>query len=415
VGKRLTDLVHNLSRAGRLQAALAMSDDQLLERFALQREEAAFEAILHRHGPMVLGVCRRLLRDVHEADDAFQATFLVLARKASGIGRRSLLGNWLYGVAARVAARARRNAFRRQSGRRDFDLTAVPGADPSAEPDVAPLLHEEVQRLPDKYRGPVVLCYLEGQTNEEAATQLHWPLGTVKTRLNKARELLRTRLARRGVTLTAGLLAAHVLTTPAPAALIQGTIQAALSFAAGRAVVGGASAQALALTKEVLRTMLLSKLKLVAAAVLAVAVVAGGGSLAYHVLAVEPAKADNKPKEDKDAILGIWKVEMVEVEGWDASETDDGKRFKSKPMTITGNKMVIEGVIEMTYKLDPAAKPKAIDLDNGGGKAFYCVYSLDGNTLKICSPLSPGVNRPAEVATKDGSKSRLLVLKRETK
>jgi hypothetical protein len=91
VGKTLTDVVRDLGRAGRLQAALAMSDDQLLERFALQREEAAFEAILHRHGPMVLGVCRRLLRDAHEADDAFQATFLVLARKAGGIGRRSLL------------------------------------------------------------------------------------------------------------------------------------------------------------------------------------------------------------------------------------------------------------------------------------------------------------------------------------
>jgi uncharacterized protein (TIGR03067 family) len=334
------------------------------------------------------------------------------------------LGNWLYGVAARVAARARKNAFRRPRGRHDFDLTAVPGADASAEPDVAPLLHEEVQRLPDKYRGPVVLCYLEGQTNEEAATQLHWPLGTVKTRLHQARALLRTRLARRGVALTAGLLAAPVLTAPAPAALIQGTIQAGLSFAAGRAVVGGASAQALALTKEVLQTMLLSKLRLVAAAVLTVAVVAGAGGLAYHTWAAERAKADekdkkaDKAKEDKEAILGDWKVAGVEVDGKDGSDTEKGAEFQGATLTITGDKIVLksgERSLDITYKLDPAAKPKTIDLDNGGGKSWMCVYSLDGNTLKICAPHEPGGDRPAEVSTKEGSRSFLLVLKRAAK
>jgi RNA polymerase sigma factor (sigma-70 family) len=185
--KTILEVVRDLGRAARLQAALMLSDAQLLERFALQRDEAAFEALLHRHGPPVFGVCRRLLYDAHDAEDAFQATFLVLARKAGGIDRRSLLGNWLYGVASRIASRARKNACRRQGKRCDFDLNAVPGAETSAEPDVAFLLHEEVQRLPDKYRGPVVLCYLEGQTNEEAATRLQWPVGTVKTRLTKAR------------------------------------------------------------------------------------------------------------------------------------------------------------------------------------------------------------------------------------
>jgi uncharacterized protein (TIGR03067 family) len=105
----------------------------------------------------------------------------------------------------------------------------------------------------------------------------------------------------------------------------------------------------------------------------------------------------------------------VEEDGKDASETDDGKRFRSKPLTITGDKIMLEGGFEMTYKLDSAAKPKAIDLDNGGGKTWDCVYSLDGDTLKICAPMMPGGNRPGEVATKDGSNTRLLVLKREAK
>jgi RNA polymerase sigma factor (sigma-70 family) len=418
VGKTIPDVVRDPGRAARLQAALALSDAQLLEQFALQRDEAAFEALLHRYGPLVSGVCRRLLYDVQDAEDAFQATFLVLARKAGGIGRRSLLGNWLYGVAARVAARARKNACRRrQRERHDFDLSAVPGAETTAEPDVAPVLHEEVQRLPDKYRGPVVLCYLEGQTNEEAAAHLHCPVGTVKTRLNKARQLLRSRLARRGVTLTAGLLAANTPAAAAPAALLDGTSQAALSFAAGRAVVGGASPQALALSTGVLRAMWLTKLKAVAAVILSVAVIAGAGGLAYHSLAVGPPAKDDKkadkPKEDKDAILGMWKVEKVEDDGKDASDTDTGKTFKSKPLTVTGNKIVLEGVFELTYKLDPAAKTKAIDLDNGGGKTWDCVYSLDGDTLKICAPMMPGGNRPAEVAAKEGT--RLLVLKRVAK
>src|SRR5262245_61314253 len=210
-----------LGKAERVQALRMLPDAQLLKLFALHRNEAAFEALLHRHGPLVFGVCRQLLFDEQDAEDAFQATFLVLARKAGSISRRSLLAHWLYGVAIRVAARARKNLFRRRVvERQDFDFSAVADAGRSADPDLAPVLHEEVRRLPDKYRGPVLLCYLEGKTNEEAASQLQWPVGTVKTRLDKAREMLRTRLARRGVALTAGLLAANTVTAEVPAALL---------------------------------------------------------------------------------------------------------------------------------------------------------------------------------------------------
>ena len=165
--------------------------------------------------------------------------------------------------------------------------------------------------------------------------------------------------------------------------------------------------------------MLLRTLKTVAAAVLAVAVVAGAGGLAYHGLADEPPAKDgkqtDKPKRDREAILGTWQVVKVEVDGKDASETDDAKVFRSAPWTITKNKFVLKGGLEMMYELDPFAKPKTIDLDNGGDKKVDCVYSLDGDTLKICAPLKPGGSRPAEVASKKGSGTRLLVFKRQAK
>jgi RNA polymerase sigma factor (sigma-70 family) len=410
VGQTTTDMVRDLGGAARLQAALALPDARLLERFALRRDEGAFEVLLHRHGPLVLGVCRQVLRDAHDAEDAFQATFLVLARRAGNINRPEQLGNWLYGVALRIADRARKYAARRRAVERDGpDLTAVAARGCAVEPDLAPVLHEEVRRLPDKYRGPVVLCYLEGLTNEEAADRLGWPLGTVKTRLDKARGLLRARLCRRGVALTAALLGTGVAAQAVPPVLLTETTRAALHLAAGVATVG-ASAQALSLSTGVLRSMALNKLKLVAAALLAAAVAGGIGYFA----AAQDRKPD-KPKGDKDAIVGTWVVEKVEVDGMDASDTEEGKGFRSKPLTISGDKIVMEGRLEMSYKLDPAAQPKAIDLDNGGGKTFDGVYSLDGDTLKICAPVTPGGPRPTEVGTKEGSDRRLVVLKRKAK
>jgi uncharacterized protein (TIGR03067 family) len=165
--------------------------------------------------------------------------------------------------------------------------------------------------------------------------------------------------------------------------------------------------------------MLLAKLKTIVTAVLAVAVVAGAGGLAYSGQAGEPPAKEGKqtdnPRNDKNAILGAWQVVKVEEDGKDASETDDGKRFLSAPWTITKDKILLGSGAEMRYELDAFAKPKAIDLDNGGDKKFACVYSLDGDTLKICAPLKPGGGRPAEVASKQGGGTRILVLKRQAK
>jgi RNA polymerase sigma factor (sigma-70 family) len=281
-------------------------DALLVERFAAHGDAAAFEALVRRFGPMVLGVCRRALTDPHAVEDAFQATFLALVRKAATLRQPELVGHWLYGVAHRTAVRARTDAARRHD--RERRVRPMPPADPLQEViarDLRGVLDEEVNRLPPAYRVPFVLCYLEGHTNEETARQLGCPAGTVFTRLARARALLRGRLARRGVALSAAALATALTTEAAvvvPAELVVTTVQAAAQFAAGPAAAGGApSAGAVALTEGVLRSMFLNKIK--AAAVVVVAVVllgAGGGTLAYHALAAAPAgRRDEPPAPDQ--------------------------------------------------------------------------------------------------------------------
>jgi RNA polymerase sigma factor (sigma-70 family) len=209
------------------------TDRELLEHFVRHRDADAFAVLLHRHGPMVLGVCRRLLRDVHAAEDAFQATFIVLARRAGTISWRDTVGDWLYQVASRTAHKAAAAAVLRKAHERAAGRTrpAVTNPDPAAH-EVYAVLDEELQRLPVKYRRAVVLCCLEGSTLMEAARQLGWPLGTTASRLARGRELLRGRLARRGFLCLGAVLAlglgGDALTAPVPAALAESTWRSAL-------------------------------------------------------------------------------------------------------------------------------------------------------------------------------------------
>jgi RNA polymerase sigma factor (sigma-70 family) len=223
------------------------TDAQLLERFALRREEAAFAAILQRYGPMVLGVCRRVLQQAEDAEDAFQATFHALIRRAASIDRRQALACWLHRVAVRTALRARH----RQERRRRHERLAPPRPQPDfiatvAWRDLQPVLDEEVQRLPEKYRVPFVLCYLEGKTYAGAGQQLHCLPGSVSRRLARAREILRRRLTRRGLALPAGVLAAalsgHASAAALPAPLATATTRAALLSAAGGTITPGVAA-----------------------------------------------------------------------------------------------------------------------------------------------------------------------------
>jgi RNA polymerase sigma factor (sigma-70 family) len=207
-----------------------LSDRQLLERFNARRGaagEAAFAALVARHGPMVLGVCRQILADGHLAEDAFQATFLVLARKARSIRDSDRLGNWLYGVALRTARGARLRLARRRE-REEVDTIIRSGSNAQVAPALAPAeeaimareqaeaLHGEIARLPDAFRLPIVLCYLEGLTVHEAARQLRWSHGTVRSRMARAREKLRRGLTRRGIVLPAAALAAVLDSRPGP-------------------------------------------------------------------------------------------------------------------------------------------------------------------------------------------------------
>jgi RNA polymerase sigma factor (sigma-70 family) len=186
----------------------ALHDAVLLRRFADSRDPQAFETLVRRHGPMVEGVCRRILGNLHDAEDAFQAAFLVLARKAALVQEPDRLANWLYGVAYRVAHKARQKATRRNQ--RDRQSEAMPNSTDLLDfewMELQSALDDELNRLPEKYRAPLVLCYLCGKTNIEAAELLGWPGGSISARLARAREALRRRLNRRGLSLSAGLLA----------------------------------------------------------------------------------------------------------------------------------------------------------------------------------------------------------------
>jgi RNA polymerase sigma factor (sigma-70 family) len=269
----------------------------LLEQFTAQQEEAAFAELARRHGSLVLSVCLGVLNHAHDAEDAFQATFLVLARKAGSIRKHASLGSWLYGVAYRIALKAKGQAAQRRAHERE--AVSMAPSDPLAEVDLQelrPLLFAELNRLPTTYRAAVVLCYLEGKTNEEAARQLRWPLGTVKGRLTRARDLLRDRLTRRGVTLSGGLVAtvlsAQAASAVVPVALAHSTVKAAALAGAGRATAAGVSASVANLVEGVLHEMFQTKLKVTAALVLTVALIgAGAGVLTYHAPAADQSRA----------------------------------------------------------------------------------------------------------------------------
>src|SRR5262245_59237914 len=258
VSGQLGIVVRHARRLAEANETEADADGRLLRRFLGTGEEAAFAALVERHGPMVLGVCQRVLRDGHAAEDAFQATFLVLFRRARSLcGQAGSLAGWLYTVAYRVALKARADAARRRL--KEGQAVDVPRAEVQAEPlwqDLQPVLDDELNRLPEKYRVPLVLCYLEGRTNEETGRLLGLPVGTVKSRLARARERLRGRLSRRGLSVAPALLATTLVRRAAasvPAALVEATVRTAAGLM-GRVTASVASGPA-ALAEGVLKGM----------------------------------------------------------------------------------------------------------------------------------------------------------------
>lgn len=301
--ERMHHVLQQLRRAARLPALGERSDADLLRLFIDHHDEGAFAALVRRHAAMVLGVCRRVTGDAHDAEDAFQAAFCVLLRKASSIRRREVLGSWLYGVAYRtsLAAKVRRAKTRR----RETQVDAMPQplqspSDPTH--DWQPLLDAALERLPETYRAPIVLCDLEGKSRREAAQQLHLPEGTLSSRLARGRRLLATRLKRQGLTLSGGALASILTLQSAaasiPSALVQAVTQSGAQLLLGQAPAAFAfSRSVLALTEGVMKTMLIGKLKSLTVLLIACSALTVGGLWLWEASAAQigPAPVRNAP------------------------------------------------------------------------------------------------------------------------
>jgi RNA polymerase sigma factor (sigma-70 family) len=379
-----------------------IADADLVDRFVRRKDETAFAALLERHGPMVLGVCRRLLQDAHEADDAFQATFLVFLQKARSLRDPASLGNWLYGVAYRVARRARAVAARwRASERQVSEMTA---ADPSTDTfwhELRPMLDEEIARLPRKYQAPVILCYLEGKTYSEAAHILGWAEGTVSGRLARARDRLRSRLALRGLSLSGALLPVLLSqkgTEIVPAALAAAIQKGALAVLTGKAAAGAFSIKVASLAHGTLKALVVSKLKAVIA-VLAAACVLGGGAVvvarwlsADKPIALLPSFSEWKDKFHKhlENLQGTWDLIFLEKEGRPVSaEERDKLRLV---WMIQADQIVMQsngGQDTASYSLDPSRNPKRIDLvltsdPEKQQQTLRGIYARTNDTLRVC-------------------------------
>ncbi len=277
-----------------------LSDAQLLERFLSHGDAVAFEALVGRHGPMVLSVCRAILRDPHDAEDAFQATFLVLVKTGVTIRGRDALAGWLHRVAHRVANQANVAAARRRRLERQVGQMAVATSTngPAASDELLPALHEEIARLPEKYRLAVVHCDLEGMTQAQAAGQLHWSRRTLQHRLAEGRARLRRRLARRGLAPDGAALGAVLLRearAAVPAAWREATVRAAVATVNPTVTVGAVSAAAQQLAREVFKVMLLRKLTLASATLLAAGLIGWGASAALVSLGQEAPKGATAP------------------------------------------------------------------------------------------------------------------------
>jgi RNA polymerase sigma factor (sigma-70 family) len=442
-----------------------LSDGQLLRRFLARRDaagEEAFATLVARHGPMVERVCRGILRDAHDAQDAHQATFLVLALRARSIRRRESVASWLFGVARRVSAKAKGEAFRRRAfERRCAELVPRPVAT-AAPPELCPELFEELDRLPEPFRVPILLIDLEGCTQEEAAVRLGWPLGTVQSRLARGRARLRARLLRRGLAPTAaGVLVASTASQGASATSIDPVVRAATSALAAKAATGAVPPRVAALAKGALKTMFSIKWPMATAA--GVVSLLGAGLFVIHAPASRPpragasapdlqgshkaivqfahqvlarhfgaddtadkdkadkdkadkAKADkaSAEKADKEMLRGKWKVVSGESDGVEQADAKDIRiAFDPDAGTFTlnhGEDFKMEG----KFTIDASAEPKSIDLEfvDGphAGDKLLGIYAKDGKKLKWCTTLPKGTDRPKEFTTKVASGHRLYVL-----
>ena len=442
----LDNVIIRLRARAKVQSDAALTDGDLLDHYLTSREESAFEALMRRHGPMVLAVCRRVADNAQDAEDAFQATFLVLLRKAASIRPRHMVGNWLYGVAFRAGMKARTVTSRQRTRERQMDM--LPEAvtlESGLWDDLLPVLDQELDALPEKYRLPIVLCDLEGKTRKEVARTLNWPEGTVAGRLAQARTMLAKRLRKHGLPVSAGVLAAlfgqNAVLASLPASLASATVTALGSHSAGRATATCAlSANVAALADGVLKAMLIAKLKSVSILVMMLAALTLSSSflvsaLAEHgnghavidlradavnkkadradeiakpaenLLLGDPDPVEKKAENDLKKLQGTWIKVTLEKDGNPFAKTANDLSY----YVFQGNQFSIfeqSGKIEKqgTVKISPSEN--AIDLHilvgRDKGTTLLLHYELQGHLLRLAFNIN-GKARPDAMKTTDGS------------
>ncbi len=402
-----TALSTGIRRAAARIAPDPAPDGELLSRFLAARDEAAFAVLVRRHAAMVFGTCRRVLGNAPDADDAFQAAFVVLVRKAHSLTDRACVGNFLYGVAFHTALKARAMATKRKAK----EMMASRERERPESDELTRALDEELAHLPEKYREPVVLCELEGVSRKDAAGRLGVPEGTISSRLATAHRMLEKRLKARGFAV-AGITA--VLGGQAFA------VSDKLADAAVRAAVNGPPAGVTHLAAEVTKMFLLNKLKVGTAVLAGVLLLLGTGvGLIQRGTAADDkpglkAPVPKKDEKDQDRIQGLWQAESVEADGKPVAAVPENLQVRFKGNTIT----FLSDQREHTFELDAKAKPKALNLTPGDGaakgKKLECaIYELDGDTLKICMDKEGDAGkRPTEFKTAAGDGLTLIVLKR---
>jgi RNA polymerase sigma factor (sigma-70 family) len=434
----LNGFLRCLTRGMAAETLADHSDRQLVERALAKRDEAAFQVIVCRHGPMVYRVCWRVLEHPQDAEDAFQATFLVLAQKLPTLRKDASLASWLHGIAHRVALKAKAEVAARRRRERLASQPSTRLPDDVTWGELRSALDGELSRLPDKWRQPLILCYLEGRTQEESANQLGWSKSTLRRRLAEARTALARRLKRRGIVLPAALsavLLSDCLAWAAPVpGLVASTAEAAAGVAAGNTVVAAASAKAAALAEGVLKAMFPTKLKWTATLLLVVGIVAcGTAGFNFQFLTSEEPKAPaakvesravpkptdkqtqpNEGLDDAKSLQGEWQAVDGEKGGKPLAEEPKDLRIIFK-----GDEISLFGDGKKKYRLDTGKSPRELHIDFLDDKLKHqtirMIYSLEKGELKLCMPLGPEIAPPTDFKTKAGSNLLLLVLRRATK
>jgi RNA polymerase sigma factor (sigma-70 family) len=406
-------VVRHLRRAALSPCTSGPTDGELLEWFITRRDGDAFAALVRRHGPMVLGVCRRIVGNVHDAEDAFQATFLVLVRKADALGERDLVGSWLYGVACRTAMKARTmNARRRQRERQVEEVTHPAVTEDGPRDDWRPLLDRELSRLPEIYRLPVVLCELEGRSRREVARQLRLPEGTLSSRLAKARRLLARRMARHGTAFSLAVLAALAQGTASarvPPSLLKSTVAAAAT--------GTLPVHVVALAEGVVRAMMLSKLKIATLVLLVLGFLGTAtGLLTAPALSGKPSDAGAKglpafvagqkeKKEQGPIVRGVVKSADAGKKTITIAVRVDktSKKTEDKTFSVAAEaKVTLEETF--TKKEEPPVGSLA-DLSAGTGATLQ--LDVEGKKVVAISARGPGLH--GRVKSVDQAKNTITV------